>query len=89
MYLVAVAILVLLLVIRFGLRLAGFRLKPWLPQSGRGRYRIDLAITALILLVLARLAGIAPSIGMALIIAVAASVIVAGLEAMRQGKATK
>jgi hypothetical protein len=89
MYLIAIAILLVLLIIRFGLRLAGFRMKPWLPQSGRARYRIDLAITALFLVLIAWLLGVHPSFGMALVIAVVASVVVAGLEAMRKGKAIK
>jgi hypothetical protein len=89
MYLIATVILLILLIIRFGLRLAGFQLKPWLPQSGRARYRIDLAITALGLVFIAWLLGIRPSFGMALVIAVVASAVVAGLEAMRKGKAIK
>jgi hypothetical protein len=67
----------------------GFRLKPWLPQSGRGRYFADVVIAAPILLCIAIVAGFSPSFGMALVIAILAGLIAMGLETMRNNKAAR
>jgi len=67
----------------------GFQLRPWLPQSGRGRYFADVVITAPILLCLAIVVGFSPSFGMALAIAVLAGLIAMGLEAMRKSKVSR
>ena len=67
----------------------GFQLRPWLPQSGRGRYFADVVITAPILLCLAIVVGLRPSFGMALVITVLAGFIAMGLEAMRKSKTAR
>ena len=89
MYLIVGVILIAVVLVRLGARLMGFQLRPWLPQSGRGRYFADVAITAPILLCLAIAVGFAPSFGMALAIAVLAGLIAMGLEAMRKSKAAR
>ena len=89
MYLIVGVILIAVILVRFGARLMGFQLRPWLPQSGRGRYFSDVAITAPILLCLAIVVGFTPSLGMALAIAVLAGLIAMGLEAMRKSKAAR
>jgi hypothetical protein len=67
----------------------GFRLRPWLPQTGRGRYFADVVIVAPILLCLAIVAGFSSSFGMALTIAVLAGLIAMGLETLRKSKAVR
>jgi hypothetical protein len=89
MYVIVGVIFIVVLLVRLGARLMGFRLKPWLPQAGRGRYFADIVITAPILLCVAIVAGFTPSFGMALIIAILAGLIAMGLETMRKGKVTR
>jgi hypothetical protein len=90
MYVVVGTIFLVLLLIRFGLRLAGFRLKPWLPKSGRNRYYADLVLSAVVLLLIALPLGFHPSYGMALVIVLMATIIAMGLESRRAGgKASK
>jgi hypothetical protein len=86
MYLVIAAILIVWITIRFVLRLLGFKLRPWLPQTGSRRYFADTAITALLLLCVTALVGIQPSFGVAAGLAVLAGTIAAVLESRRKRK---
>ncbi|HEY3145610.1 MAG TPA: hypothetical protein VGJ75_04630 [Dongiaceae bacterium] len=87
MFLIVTVIVLAIIVVRFLLRLAGVKLRPWLPETGRWRYRIDAAIAGLILLCFAIGIGMRPSFPMALAIAVLAVLIAGGLQAARKAKA--
>jgi hypothetical protein len=89
MFLIVALVVAAVVLVRFVLRLAGVKLRPWLPERGRWRYRIDAAIAGLILLGLAIGVGMRPSFLMALAIAVLAGVIAGGLDAMRKAAARK
>jgi hypothetical protein len=86
MLLILAFIFIAVALTRFGLRLAGFKLRPWLPETGRWRFRIDAAIAGLVLLGLAIGIGVHPSFVMALTIAILAGIVAGGLEAMRKRK---
>jgi hypothetical protein len=86
MYLIAAAIFLVVLAVRLVARLAGYPLRPWLPQSGYRRYYADLVMTALVLLFVALLLGFHPSYGMAFGIVILASVTAMGLEARRKAR---
>jgi len=86
MYLIVTLLVVVLILVRFVLRLAGVKLRPWLPATGRWRYRFDAGIAGLILLGLAIGVGMRPSFLMAVAIAVLAVFIAAGLEAARKAR---
>lgn len=83
LYLILGTVLIAVLLVRFGLTLAGFKLRPWLPQSGRRRFYIDMALSALVLVFGAVLLGIHRSFGLALVIALLAGGIATALEAIR------
>jgi hypothetical protein len=89
MYLIVGIVFIVVLLVRSAATLMGFRLTPWLPASGRGRYFADVVIAAPILLCLAIVAGFSPSFGLALIIAVLAGLIAMGLETMRKGRTAR
>ncbi len=86
MYVIVGVILIVVILVRSGARLMGFQLRPWLPQSGRGRYFADVAISAAIFLSLAVVLGIPASFRVALALAILAGLIASGLEAMRKNK---
>ena len=77
-------LLIAVMVVRFLLRLAGFRLRPWLPASGQYRFYADALIAALILLAVAIGWGFPRSFGMTLSIAILCIAIAAVLEWMRK-----
>jgi hypothetical protein len=86
MYVIVGIVLIGVMLARLVARLLGFKLKPWLPQSGRRRYFADVAISAALLLFLAIVLGIPASHRMAFGIAILAGLIGAALDAMRKRK---
>jgi hypothetical protein len=78
--------LILLIAVRGIAGLLGFRLKPWLPPSGRRRYYADLLITATLLLCGAVLVGLQKSFFLAFCLVILSSLIATILETMRNRK---
>ena len=72
---------------RFGLRLLGVPLRPWLSPSGWPRYYADVLITAINLLTVAYLSGVKPSLRIAVVIALLSAAIGVALENLRNDRA--
>lgn len=89
MYVIVGVVFLIVLLVRLAATLMGFRLRPWLPAGGRGRYFADVVIAAPILLCVAIVAGFSPSFGLALTIAVLAGLIATALETIRKSRAAR
>ena len=83
MYVIFGAGLILIILVRGVFGMLGFRLKPWLPPSGRRRYYADLLITATLLLCGAIFVGLPKSFFVAFCLVILSSLIAMILEARR------
>jgi len=86
MYVIIGFIFLIILTARLAAKLLGYKLKPWLPQSGMRRYYIDMAITAAVLLSLAVISGLHASLPLAFGVALVATAVATSLQTARQRK---
>ncbi len=79
--------LIAIILVRALLRLAGFRLRPWLPPYGWNRFYADTLIFALILLSIGMSVGLPRTLGMTIVLAGVAAVIAGVLDSQRVRRA--